>query len=139
MPVMRFDPKVGVQLSTLVVMQSTQSEGTFSTLVLRHSVVLVLGCSYSVVLSSTQLKPYSELSMYVARACLGCLEHSAKKTWDLKTWDLKAYKSVRSACFNTALLCPRLAAVRRTGETCGTSRCTAGRVSTWTASRSLGC
>ena len=48
---------VGVQLSTLVVLQSTQSAGTFSTLVLRHSVVLVLGYSYSVVLSSTQLKP----------------------------------------------------------------------------------
>ena len=38
---------------------STQSGGTFSTLVLRHSVVLVLGYSYSVVLSSTQLKPYT--------------------------------------------------------------------------------
>ena len=48
---------IGVQLSTLVVLQSTQSGGTFSTLVLRHSVVLVLGYSYSVVLSSTQLKP----------------------------------------------------------------------------------
>ena len=43
----------GVQLSTLVVLPSTQSGGTFSTLVLRHSVVLVLGYSYSVVLSST--------------------------------------------------------------------------------------
>ena len=49
--------RLGVQLSTLVVLQSTQSGGTFSTLVLRHSVVLVLGYSYSVVLSSTQLKP----------------------------------------------------------------------------------
>ena len=48
---------LGVQLSTLVVMQSTQSGGTFSTLVLRRSVVLVLGYSYSVVLSSDQLKP----------------------------------------------------------------------------------
>ena len=51
-------PGLGLQLSTLVVLQSTQSGGTFSTLVLRHSVVLVLGYSYSVVLSSTQLKPY---------------------------------------------------------------------------------
>ena len=42
---------IGVQLSTFVVLQSTQSGGTFSTLVLRHSVVLVLGYSYSVVLS----------------------------------------------------------------------------------------
>ena len=48
----------GLQLSTLVVLQSTQSGGTFSTLVLRHSGVLVLGYSYSLVLSSSQLKPY---------------------------------------------------------------------------------
>ena len=51
---------LGVQLSTLVVLQSTgtvrNQGGIFSTLVLRHSVVLVLG--YSVVLSGTQLKPY---------------------------------------------------------------------------------
>ena len=50
-------PALGLQLSTLVVLQSTQSGGTFSTLVLGHSVDLVLGYSYSVVLSSTQLKP----------------------------------------------------------------------------------
>ena len=50
--------QLGAQLSTLVVLQSTQSGGTFGTLVLRHSVVLVLGYSYSAVLSSTQLKPY---------------------------------------------------------------------------------
>ena len=46
---------VGVQLSTLVVLQSTQSGGTVSTLVLRHSVVLVLGYSYSVVPYSVEL------------------------------------------------------------------------------------
>ena len=48
---------VGLQRSTLVVLQSTQSGGTLRTLVLGHSVVLVLVYSYSVVLSGTQLKP----------------------------------------------------------------------------------
>ena len=46
-----------VQLSTLIVLQRTQTGGYTEYLVLRHSVVLVLGYSYSVVLSSTQLKP----------------------------------------------------------------------------------
>ena len=58
----RIAPRGSTEYSrTLVLLQSTQSGGTlnFSTLVLRHSVVLVPGYSYSVVLSSTQLKPYA--------------------------------------------------------------------------------